>query len=106
MPVLRGITLTSQGMGIHNEPGTSKLPLGTASDLVGNMLGRIVDTTDADRGFVPFKHDGKDEVVLLVNDLGAVSELEMSGITNEGELDLCSTLPPVASLPIALSFIP
>jgi dihydroxyacetone kinase len=78
-------------MGIHNEPGTSKLPLGTASDLVGNMLSKIVDTTDADRGFVPFKHDGKDEVVLLVNDLGAVSELEMSGITNEGELDLCST---------------
>jgi dihydroxyacetone kinase len=73
------------GMGIHNEPGTSKLLLGSVAELVANMLSRITDTTDPDRGFVPFKHDGKDEVVLLVNCLGAVSELEMSGITGEGK---------------------
>jgi hypothetical protein len=47
------------------------------------MLSRIVDTADEDRSFVPFTGDG-DEVVLLVNGLGAVSELEMGGIGNEG----------------------
>jgi dihydroxyacetone kinase len=48
------------------------------------MLSKITDTTDKDRSFVPFKGDGSDEVVLLVNDLGSISELEMGGITNEG----------------------
>ena len=74
------------GMGIHNEPGTQKLPLKSTADLVDNMLSKITDTTDKDRSFVPFKGDGSDEVVLLVNDLGSISELEMGGITNEGKL--------------------
>ena len=72
-------------MGIHNEPGASKLPLPKVSELVANMLSKITDTNDKDKAFVPFKNDGSDEVVLLVNCLGAISELEMSGITNEGE---------------------
>jgi dihydroxyacetone kinase len=37
------------GMGIHNEPGTSKIAIPKVSELVGEMLGRILDTTDADR---------------------------------------------------------
>ncbi|OWZ54727.1 dihydroxyacetone kinase [Cryptococcus neoformans c45] len=71
------------GMGIHNEAGTYKLDMTTASELVGKMLTQITDTTDKDKSFVPFKGDGSDEVVLLVNDLGAISELEMGGLTNE-----------------------
>ncbi|KAI9639780.1 putative dihydroxyacetone kinase 1 [Dioszegia hungarica] len=71
------------GMGIHNESGTSKHALGTTAELVDQMLSKIVDTTDTDRSFVPFQNDGSDEVVLLVNGLGAVSELEMGGIVNE-----------------------
>ncbi|ODN84370.1 dihydroxyacetone kinase, variant [Cryptococcus amylolentus CBS 6039] len=71
------------GMGIHNEPGTSKLDLSTVANLVSHMLTQITDTKDKDRSFVPFKHDGTDEVVLLVNNLGAISELELGGITNE-----------------------
>nr|WPS94671.1 triose/dihydroxyacetone kinase / FAD-AMP lyase [Naematelia aurantialba] len=70
------------GMGIHNEPGTSKLPLTQISALVSDMLSRITDTTDKDRAFLPFRGAG-DEVVLLVNNLGAISELELGGITNE-----------------------
>lgn len=70
-------------MGIHNEPGTQKLPLKSTADLVDNMLSKITDTSDKDRSFVPFKGDGSDEVVLLVNDLGSISELEMGGITHE-----------------------
>lgn len=73
-------------MGIHNEPGTSKLSLPKVSDLVGDLLSRITDTTDKERSFVPFKNDGSDEVVLLVNNLGSISELELGGITNEGGL--------------------
>jgi dihydroxyacetone kinase len=70
-------------MGIHNEPGTSRLPAAPTSELVDTVLSKIVDTTDPDRSFVPFKAKG-DEVVLLVNNLGGISELEMGGIVNEG----------------------
>lgn len=71
-------------MGIHNESGTSKHKISTTAELVDQMLSKIIDTQDKDRSFVPFKGDGSDEVVLLVNGLGAVSELEMGGIVNEG----------------------
>ena len=74
-------------MGIHNEPGTSKLSLPKVADLVGDLLSRITDTTDKQRSFVPFQNDGLDEVVLLVNNLGSISELELGGITNEGQCD-------------------
>ncbi|CAD6564756.1 MAG: Dihydroxyacetone kinase 2 [Tremellales sp. Tagirdzhanova-0007] len=66
------------GMGIHNEPGTSKSSLPKTPELVAIMLKKITDTSDSDRSFVPFKGDGSDEVVLLVNSLGAISELEMA----------------------------
>ena len=89
-------------MGIHNEPGTSKLSLPKASELVSSMLSKIIDTTDKDRSFVPFKSDGSDEVVLLVNDLGAISELEMTGIATEGE---CKYLPSSSSLITAVQFL-
>ena len=78
-------------MGIHNEPGTEKLPLNSVKEMVDTMLSKIVDTDDEDRSFVPFKNDGSDEVVLLVNDLGAISELEMGGITREGKHPLRTT---------------
>jgi dihydroxyacetone kinase len=70
-------------MGIHNEPGTSKLPLSSVSEIVDKMLSNIVDTTDSDRSFVPFSNNGSDEVVLMVNNLGSISSLELGGITNE-----------------------
>ena len=72
-------------MGIHNEPGTSKLSLSKVSTVINEMLTKITDTTDKDRSFVPFKNDGSDEVVLFVNNLGSVSELELGGIANEGQ---------------------
>lgn len=69
--------------GIHNEPGILKQKLPPAKDLVTQMLAYITDTNDADRAFVPFKHDGGDRVVLLVNNLGGVSELELGLIVQE-----------------------
>lgn len=69
------------GMGIHNEPGserrTTDLP-----GLVKTMLAHCLDASDADRHFIDISAD-RDQVVLLVNNLGGVSVLELGGITNE-----------------------
>lgn len=68
------------GMGIHNEPGseitTSELP-----ETVKTMLRYMLDQSDKDRGFSDITKS--DETVLLVNNLGGVSVLEMGGITTE-----------------------
>lgn len=47
------------------------------------MLAYIIDTTDKERAFLPYQHDGKDEVILLINNLGGTSELELSSIAND-----------------------
>ncbi|KAG9019187.1 Dihydroxyacetone kinase 2 [Tulasnella sp. 427] len=74
------------GMGIHNEPGNQRLkPLPPLSKLVDQMLTMLTSTSDKDRSFIPFQNDGIDEVVLLVNNLGAVSELEIGAVAGEGE---------------------
>jgi dihydroxyacetone kinase len=78
-------------MGIHNEPGTSKLTLPTTAELVSEMLSKITDTEDKERSFVPFKNDGSDEVVLLVNNLGSISELEFGAISHEGKSECSGT---------------
>ena len=70
------------GMGIHNEPGHSRVPLPPLNDLIAQMFEMITSTNDPDRSFLPFKNKpGEDDVVLLVNNLGGISELELSGIT-------------------------
>jgi dihydroxyacetone kinase len=71
------------GMGIHNEPGVSKQKMTSVASIVDKLLSTITDTSDKDRGFVPFKGDGNDSVVLLVNNLGGVSELELGAVGNE-----------------------
>ncbi|KAK1966676.1 dihydroxyacetone kinase [Colletotrichum sublineola] len=67
------------GMGIHNEPGSGRekadLPV-----LVGKMLAQLLDQGDEDRAFL---NVNSNEVVLLVNNLGGVSALELGGITAE-----------------------
>lgn len=68
------------GMGIHNEAGSER----KSTDLPGlvkTMLSHSLSTADQDRSFS--KITEKDEVVLLVNNLGGVSPLELSGIANE-----------------------
>jgi dihydroxyacetone kinase len=68
------------GMGIHNEAGserkTTDLP-----GLVKTMLSHCLNTADKDRSFSSITLE--DEVVLLVNNLGGVSPLELGGITHE-----------------------
>lgn len=69
------------GMGIHNEPGCQVLnPRPTLDALLDRMLDMLLDTSDDDRGYVDFK--GKDPV-LLVNNLGGTSQLELGAILHE-----------------------
>ncbi|KAH8830099.1 dihydroxyacetone kinase [Flagelloscypha sp. PMI_526] len=72
------------GMGIHNEPGLFRLrPLPPRSELIKKMLDLVIDTSDKERAYVPFQLDGGDKVVLMVNNLGGISELELGAIVSE-----------------------
>lgn len=68
------------GMGIHNEAGSERRKTDLPG-LVKTMLSHCLSTADRDRSFS--KITEKDQVVLLVNNLGGVSPLELGGITNE-----------------------
>ncbi|KAE8133482.1 Dak1 domain-containing protein [Aspergillus pseudotamarii] len=68
------------GMGIHNEPGSHRMKF-TLPELVKTMLFQILDHNDPDRAFIT--REQGDEFVLLINNLGGVSSLELSGITDE-----------------------
>lgn len=67
------------GMGIHNEPGIKRVsPIPTVGTLVEQLLNYLLDPNDAERHYVDFAKD--DDVVLLVNNLGATSNLELYAI--------------------------
>jgi dihydroxyacetone kinase len=68
------------GMGIHNEAGSERKST-DLSGLVKTMLSHCLDVADQDRSFSTITE--QDDVVLLVNNLGGVSPLELSGIMNE-----------------------
>ncbi|KHO01481.1 dihydroxyacetone kinase [Metarhizium album ARSEF 1941] len=67
------------GMGIHNEAGSERAKLHLPR-LVGRMLAQLLDSSDEDRAFLKVNSN---EVVLMINNLGSVSVLEMGGITTE-----------------------
>ncbi len=67
------------GMGIHNEPGSGRLVV-DLPELVKKMLKQLLDWSDEDRAYLRVNSN---EVVLLMNNLGGVSVLEMGGITAE-----------------------
>lgn len=67
------------GMGIHNEAGSGRTKA-ALPQLVKEMLAQLLNPDDKDRAFV---NVNSNEVVLLVNNLGGVSPLEMGGITEE-----------------------
>lgn len=68
------------GMGIHNEPGShrAKAQLG---ELIQTMLLQLLDDNDPDRAYITRKPE--DKFALLINNLGGLSTLELSGITDE-----------------------
>ncbi|KAH9901844.1 dihydroxyacetone kinase [Xylariomycetidae sp. FL2044] len=67
------------GMGIHNEAGSGRAVV-ELPELVSRMLSQLLDQEDKDRAFLNINSN---EVVLLVNNLGGVSALELGGITAE-----------------------
>lgn len=72
------------GMGIHNEAGARRVsPVPPLTGLVQILLDLLLSKSDPERGFLPTRGSGKDNVVLLVNNLGGVSELELAGIARE-----------------------
>ncbi|KAG1746664.1 Dak1 domain-containing protein [Suillus paluster] len=72
------------GLGIHNESGHRRIsPVPPLNELIPTLLEMITSTTDKERSFVPFKNDGTDCVVLLINNLGGLSELELGGVVAE-----------------------
>jgi dihydroxyacetone kinase len=85
------------GMGIHNEPGSHRVRA-QLPQLVKTMLAQLLDVTDEDRAFLEIS--AEDRVVLLVNNLGGVSALELGGITAEivGQLKADYGIEPVRIL--------
>ena len=75
-----GPELVEIGMGIHNEPGCEKVKTDLPG-LVKIMLAQMLDPNDKDRAYVNF--DKGDETLLLINNFGGVSTLELGAITNE-----------------------
>lgn len=68
------------GLGIHNEPGTKMSPIPNIDDLVKDMFHKLLSPEDKDRHYVDFDLKS-DEYVLLVNNIGGTSTLEMYTIT-------------------------
>ncbi|KAF9906631.1 Dihydroxyacetone kinase 2 [Linnemannia zychae] len=65
------------GMGIHNEPGFEKKTLEPAEKLINSLLDHIVWS----HPFTKATPSGKGNVVILINNLGATSNLEMGLVT-------------------------
>lgn len=60
------------GMGIHGEPGVSTLPTQNSREIVDTMTGKLLDNLPAEK-----------KVLLLINNLGGFSMLEMGVLTRE-----------------------
>jgi dihydroxyacetone kinase len=84
------------GMGIHNEPGSGRAKV-DLPELVKRMLQQMLDWKDEDRAFL---NVNSNEVVLLINNLGGVSVLELGGITAEvvSQLEKSYNIKPVRIL--------
>ncbi|KNE90018.1 hypothetical protein PSTG_16535 [Puccinia striiformis f. sp. tritici PST-78] len=73
------------GMGIHNEPGYKRQKITNLDQLINDIMPILTSTTDKDRSFLPFRDtsstkESTNDVILLINNLGSISELELSAI--------------------------
>ena len=75
-----GLGFVEIGMGVHNEPGCGKIKTDLPG-LVRNMLAQMLDNDDEDRAYVKVK--SSDQTVLLVNNFGGLSNLELGAIATE-----------------------
>lgn len=83
------------GAGIHNEPGQQLIsPFPSVDDLVKRCLGLLCDQNDSERAFTKFNPD--DKVVLLINNYGGLSPLELGALTD----DVLGQLPDWNIMPV------
>lgn len=68
------------GLGIHNEPGEKLHPIPKASELVDLMYKRLLDKNDKERHYLDFGDN--DDYVLLINNIGGTSSLELYALAN------------------------
>jgi dihydroxyacetone kinase len=64
---LRILTLKNKNYSLKGYQTVKPIP--SAAVLSARMIDVLTDIEDAGRSFVEFRHDGKDEVVLMVNNL-------------------------------------
>nr|ODN96149.1 dihydroxyacetone kinase [Cryptococcus depauperatus CBS 7855] len=69
------------GLGLHNETGVFNLAQPPPDVLIGKLLDLLLKQDDPERSYVEFK-DG-DDLVLLVNNQGGMSVLEMGAVVDE-----------------------
>jgi triose/dihydroxyacetone kinase / FAD-AMP lyase (cyclizing) len=69
------------GLGLHNEPGAERKKLIEPTELINEMIDKIVESTsrESDKKFV----EKEDETVLFVNNLGGMSQLEMGAVLKD-----------------------
>lgn len=67
-------------MGIHNEEGFGRVK-DSLSGVVSTMLNQLLDQNDTDRAFIRIQKE--DKVVLMINNLGGLSQLELGAVANE-----------------------
>ncbi|KAG2180126.1 hypothetical protein INT43_003914 [Umbelopsis isabellina] len=70
------------GTGIHNEPGAKKTEVKDVKTIVHELLFTILDEDDKDRAYLKL-NKANEKVVLLVNNLGGISILEMGVVAKE-----------------------
>lgn len=67
------------GLGIHNEPGTKISPIPNIDNLIKDMFHKLLSPDDEDRHYVDFQES--DDTVLVINNIGGTSSLELYAIT-------------------------
>lgn len=72
-------TVAELGLGIHNEPG-EKIKIPEVCLLMKTLYGRLLDESDKERHYLDF--DANDDYVLLINNIGGTSSLELLALTH------------------------
>jgi dihydroxyacetone kinase len=79
------------GLGCHGEPGLRQIsPVPSPEALTKEMINLLTDTSDADRGFIPFRRKGNEEAILLVNSSGSTSDEVLAAFAELASAELAS----------------
>ncbi|VDB82871.1 unnamed protein product [Peniophora sp. CBMAI 1063] len=76
------------GMGLHNEPGARKASFESADQLIGEMLGMLLQSRENGLVAIAKRPEETEETVLFVNNLGGISQLELGAVVDEALVQL------------------